>query len=235
MTSYSYRVRAGNQGAYSKVASATTANRGGAQKQMFYIEADHLNTPRMIASSTGTTVWRWDQTEPFGDSVPNADPDGDGIAFATPHFQCGSIRERSIELLPGQYFDRETNLNYNYSRDYSPGIGRYVQSDPMGLLIGLNTYAYVSSSPLMAIDLFGLASSRPNPCDLAKQAPNPDKDPCGCQKGVLVDLCKCYKDNPFDIFSSGRGVCVERAYLKKSKCVEDCVPKDACLGRGTAT
>jgi RHS repeat-associated protein len=63
-------------------------------------------------------VWRWDQGEPFENDVPNADPDGDGIAFDFP------LR------FPGQYFDRETNLAYNVARDYDAGTGRYIEADP---------------------------------------------------------------------------------------------------------
>jgi RHS repeat-associated protein len=65
---------------------------------------------------------------------------------------------------PGQYFDRETGLAYNYFRDYDPGIGRYVESDPVGLKAGLNTYAYVRQDPLGGIDPLGLVKVHGNWC-----------------------------------------------------------------------
>ncbi len=93
-------------------------------------------------------VWRWDQAEPFGSNPADENPSGLG-AFDLP------LR------LPGQYFDKETNLHYNYFRDYDPSIGRYEQSDPMGLQAGLNTYAYVRSNPLRYRDPSGLQYSNP--------------------------------------------------------------------------
>jgi len=115
---------------------------------VYYIHPDHLNTPRMIANQAGTAVWRWDQGEPFGNDVPNNNPSGAG-AFDFP------LR------FPGQYFDRETNLEYNYRRDYDPSIARYIESDPIGLRGGINVYAYVRSNPLSFVDPQGLGPFDP--------------------------------------------------------------------------
>ena len=66
---------------------------------------------------------------------------------------------RSIRILPGQYRDAETGLFYNYFRDYDPQTGRYVQSDPIGLDGGLNTYLYGDANPSLFADPEGLATT----------------------------------------------------------------------------
>jgi len=116
--------------------------RGG---KVYYIHADHLGTPRVITDpDTRTVVWRWD-SDPFGRAEADEDPDGDGQPFGF------NLR------FPGQYFDAETGLHYNYFRDYDPSAGRYIESDPIGLEGGLNAYVYVSSRPNIRLDFFGLA------------------------------------------------------------------------------
>jgi RHS repeat-associated protein len=113
--------------------------------QIYYIYADHLNTPRVITDTTNTVVWRWNHDEPFGNNPAEDDPDGNGQRFVF------NLR------FPGQYADRETGLYYNYFRDYDPSVGRYVQSDPIGLEGGINTYTYVDNNPLYYSDPLGLA------------------------------------------------------------------------------
>ncbi len=88
-------------------------------------------------------MWQWNNDDPFGGNPPDEDPDGDGQRF-----------EFNLRF-PGQYFDQETNLHYNYFRDYDPSIGRYIQSDPIGLDGGINTYLY-AFDPLTQIDPLGL-------------------------------------------------------------------------------
>lgn len=107
------------------------------------IDTDHLNTPRVIKNNAGTIVWRWDQSEPFGITQPNSNPSGLGTFTYNLRF-------------PGQYYDQETGLHYNMARYYHPGLGRYLQSDPIGLAGGINTYTYVYNNPLRYVDPLGL-------------------------------------------------------------------------------
>jgi RHS repeat-associated protein len=113
---------------------------------LYFVHADHLNTPRLVADATGTTVWRWDQGEPFGNNPADEDPDANSVAFDLP------LR------LPGQRYDKETNLHYNYFRDYDPSLGRYLEADPLGVEDGVNPFAYVHSDPLYQVDEHGLFS-----------------------------------------------------------------------------
>lgn len=112
---------------------------------VYYLHTDHLNTPRLVMDEQNVVVWRsLPLAEPFGNSPPEEDPDGNGVPFSM------NLR------FPGQYADQETNLNQNTFRDYNPQLGRYIQSDPIGLRGGINTYGYVGGNPLSRTDPRGL-------------------------------------------------------------------------------
>ncbi|HEK0821940.1 TPA: RHS repeat protein, partial [Pseudomonas aeruginosa] len=106
---------------------------------LLYLHGDHLDTPRLATDASGQIAWQW-QSDAFGR----------GEALSQ-----GSTR---VNLrFPGQYYDAESGLHYNYFRDYDPETGRYVESDPIGLDGGLNTYAYVGSNPVGLVDPNGLS------------------------------------------------------------------------------
>jgi RHS repeat-associated protein len=108
-----------------------------------YVFADHLGTPRVITRATDNQMlWRWDNADPFGVTQPNTNPAALGAFTYNPRF-------------PGQLYDAETGLYYNYHRSYSPGTGTYTQSDPIGLGGGINTYAYVNNNPVNLTDPTG--------------------------------------------------------------------------------
>ena len=119
--------------------------------QWLHIHTDHLGTPRAITRPAGhnAVVWRWDFTgSAFGDHAPQPDPDGDGTHFTF------NLR------FPGQYYDQESGLHYNYFRDYEATAGRYSASDPVGLWGGASSYSYAYNSPLNWFDSRGLTASR---------------------------------------------------------------------------
>ena len=106
----------------------------GTTSTISYVHADGLGTPRAVSDSAGNTIWQWAyQSNSFGEQSPI------GSYVYNPRF-------------PGQYYDVETGLSYNISRDYESSTGRYVESDPLGLLAGPSTYDYVHSNPGSWVD-----------------------------------------------------------------------------------
>ena len=119
-----------------------------ANNRLHYLEPDHLGTPRVVIDPVrNVPVWKWDlKSEAFGNTLPNQDPDGDAIPLVF------DMR------FPGQRYDAASGLNYNYFRDgYEAATGRYSQSDPIGLLGGISTYAYVLGNPISYVDPYGLS------------------------------------------------------------------------------
>ncbi len=101
-----------------------------------YVHTDQLGTPRAVTDFSKTVEWSWG-SDPFGNGQPT-----------------GSLTYNL--RFPGQYYDAETGHNYNLNRDYDIGTGRYIESDPIGLAGGINTYVYASENPITRYDLRGL-------------------------------------------------------------------------------
>lgn len=117
-----------------------------ATPKLYYVLADHLDTPRRIVEPTSKkAVWYW-EGEAFGNTLPDEDPDKDSVKLTY------NLR------YPGQYYLRDMGWFHNWNRDYSPALGRYLQSDPIGLAGGINTYAYVNGNPITFVDPLGLCS-----------------------------------------------------------------------------
>src|SRR5262249_3939078 len=95
---------------------------------------------------------------------------------------------------PGQYFDAETGLYYNGFRDYSPGIGRYIESDPIGLAGGLNLYAYGANDPIGGIAPDGLQPRLCLGADMVVLRDDSDADDLAAQAhrlaGTIIDVLK---------------------------------------------
>ena len=159
-----------------------------------YVQSDHLGTPRAVIDAAKHLRWRW-EADPFGSIPPDNNPEGFGAYEFNLRF-------------PGQYFDKETGLHYNYFRDYDPSVGRYVQSDPIGLKGGINTYGYVGSNTLGYVDPTGEAA-----------------------QAALVPFCIA---NPVACVVGGVGIALasppgQRALAKAATAVRDfCKPDDQC-------
>ena len=106
-------------------------------ESMYYVQTDHLGRPQVATNERKQIVWQA-QNKAFDRAVV-----------------INQIGDLNIGF-PGQYYDAESGLYCNVNRDYDPTTGRYIQTDPVGLDGGLNTYAYVIGNPVMAIDPDGL-------------------------------------------------------------------------------
>jgi RHS repeat-associated protein len=121
--------------------------RGG---QLYYVLPDHLGRPEMLTDDTGTNVvWRA------------------RLAAFDRHVMLDQVGGYHLGF-PGQYHDSESGFAYNIFRDYDPATGRYLQSDPIGLLGGTNTYLYARGGPTLLVDPFGLVDISLSECNAAE-------------------------------------------------------------------
>jgi RHS repeat-associated protein len=126
--------------------------RGG---QFYAVQADHLGTPRLITDAANKTVWQWPYSG-FGNNKPT------GVVAASTTSGAASIEgaKAAIEVnhrFPGQYFDIESELTFNFHRSFQLRSGRYSQPDPVGISGGLSRFAYADSNPISKVDPEGLA------------------------------------------------------------------------------
>ncbi|WP_437192196.1 RHS repeat domain-containing protein, partial [Salmonella sp. LPS 503/02] len=105
-------------------------------EQIYQVHVDHLGTPKALTDVSGQVVWKASYS-PFGKA---------SITTQGPTFNL---------RFPGQYYDAETGLHYNWRRYYDPATGRYITSDPLGLIDGVNTYGYVHGNPMSNTDPTG--------------------------------------------------------------------------------
>jgi RHS repeat-associated protein len=106
----------------------------------YYYVTDHLGSPQIITDNSGSVVWKAEYL-PFGEVNISVSQIENNLRF------------------PGQYYDAETGLHYNWNRYYDSETGRYIAADPIGLDGGINLYAYVGSDPVNGVDPLGLASN----------------------------------------------------------------------------
>ena len=154
---------------------------------VYPVVSDHLAAPRAILDpSSGGPVWTWVSPEAFGTQTPNENPSALGTFRYDGRF-------------PGQRFDASTGLLHNGFRSYAPSLGRYLQSDPLGLEAGWNTYVYVGGNPMTGVDPWGLSSWQ---C----RRPLGEKPEAGLGTGVYRHdyLCVTNPLNPKDIRCSSQ-------------------------------
>ena len=136
--------------------------------RFYAIHPDHLGTPRLITDEANLPVWQWPYSA-FGANKPT------GILKATQKPKQAWTNEPTLLKAtnpaltfnlryPGQYFDEESNLNYNYFRSYMPAQGRYSQPDPIGLEGGMNRFNYADGNSIVAADPTGLFQYHGNWC-----------------------------------------------------------------------
>ncbi|MBT6053243.1 MAG: hypothetical protein HOI47_21350 [Candidatus Scalindua sp.] len=103
----------------------------------YWYHNDHLGTPQKVTDTTGTVVW-------------SAVYDSFGKATVETSTITNNLR------FPGQYYDAETDLHYNWNRYYDTATGRYMRPDPLEQNVGVDLYRYVNNNPIRYIDPEGL-------------------------------------------------------------------------------
>ncbi|QQR68901.1 MAG: hypothetical protein IPI58_08740 [Alphaproteobacteria bacterium] len=143
----------------------------GGDNKAYAAHPDYRGAPIRLNGANGAMVWDWQASGPWADVSPLHYTPGLSAAFPF-HYR---------ERLPGQFYDDETDMNYNGARIYNMHLGRFNQPDPVLQLDGLGSYAYANNDPVQYTDPTGMI---PNPAEAACiMGPNPV-----CVGGVAADI-----------------------------------------------
>lgn len=162
------------------------ATRDPANPVLLFVHADHLARPVAMTDADGAVVWQ-----------ASYDPFGAVKAITGP---------ASLDLrFPGQWFQLETGLHYNWHRHYDPSTGRYTTPDPLGFVDGPSVYAYVNSDPLQKVDASGLLAgpvtprgdvNKSNSCDQPASLIHRVNNDCGAEWAIARARCASYILSP---------------------------------------
>jgi RHS repeat-associated protein len=178
---------------------------------VYYFHNDHLGTPQVLTNDSQAISWKAVYT-PFGEAVPSIQTVDNPFRF------------------PGQYYDQETGLHYNYFRYYNPQTGRYITPDPIGLEGGINLFSYVQNNPVNFRDRVGLLDRvdevfPPSPA-FTECVKNLPEESASALKKAVEEYDQCKKDCDED--AKNRSCLIVKIdsftnSLLTAKCKSDCL------------
>jgi RHS repeat-associated protein len=155
----------------------------------WFVHVDHLHRPIKMTNAAKAVVW-----------------DAVWLPWGGVHSITGSATLDA--RFPGQWFQLETGLHYNWHRSYDPTIGRYTQPDPLGFVDGPSVYGYAKGQPQAAVDKDGRSTICMNPA--------------GCAATVVINACR------FGIAVLMAGIETKRCKKVRDQCNTHC--SDIAMG-----
>ena len=163
-----------------------------------WVHVDHLHRPVKMTDAAKLQVW-----------------DAVWSPFGAPHAITGPAALDA--RFPGQWFQIESALHYNWHRHYDPTLGRYTQPDPLGFVDGPSVYGYAKARPQQLTDPDGRQVALPIPLPAICAA-----NPLACGAVVAgAGAYMCYK--AISGSSGGGGNDDERCKIARQACHEQCI------------